>query len=262
LLRAEGPVEHAILFGFACSIGLLLALFGRVRARGLIIIACGLGTFLAFASAAVLSVVVGGSLLVYDRLLARVSQRWFGLIALTAGAFVMLFLVSSAPWGIIIRYLIFDPDSGYDRLYQWSVVSTALSPSPWFGLGFLTYSAEDPVAKSIDNMWLQYAIQYGIPGSVLIGLSTLGAASVPTSGPWVNLTTAESKLGTTLSIVLFLIVLVGFTVHMWGTDRILGALLMGVRAHLGALGRLRPETQADNPVSNIASSSEPTGSTV
>ena len=211
------------------------------------IIASGLGMIMAFTSAGVLSFVLGTALLVYSRILAGVSLRWFALIAAVAAGIATVFIVSNNPWTIIARYLIFDPESGYDRINQWHDVSLILSQSPWFGLGFPEFWTGEALPASIDNNWLYYAVAYGIPGSILIGFSTLGATSLPTSGPGVNLTAAECKLGTTLSIVLCLIVLVGFTVYIWGTDRILCGLLMGVRAHLGALGRLPGSMPGDRP---------------
>jgi hypothetical protein len=83
--------------------------------------------------------------------------------------------------------------------------------------------------------------------------------SLPTSGPRVNLTAEESKLGTTLGIILFLIMLIAYTVHIWGSDRILMGLLIGVRAHLGALGRLPVRVQPDRFAFDLAPMSTPTG---
>jgi len=41
-----------------------------------------------------------------------------------------------------------------------------------------------------------------------------------------------------LGIIIFLIILAGFTVHFWGSTWILIALLVGLRAHLGELAAL------------------------
>jgi hypothetical protein len=55
-----------------------------------------------------------------------------------------------------------------------------------------------------------------VPRIVPAALSIIGAASLPTNGPRVHLTFAESKLGTTLGILIFLIVFLGFAVHYFG----------------------------------------------
>ena len=51
LLRATGPIEHPILFGFTSVIGILLAVSIPIRGRGLAIVACSLGAIFAFSSA-------------------------------------------------------------------------------------------------------------------------------------------------------------------------------------------------------------------
>ena len=106
--------------------------------------------------------------------------------------------------------------------------------SPWVGLGFEVpeYYA---LPATVDSVWLEPALTFGIPGSVLIALSI---TSPPTSGPRVHLTPAESKLATMLGILIFLIVFWGFTVEYWGAVWILIALLTGLRAHLSELGRI------------------------
>jgi hypothetical protein len=46
LARAAGLLDHPILLGIVCAVGLLLATGSAVRAKWPIIAACGLGTFL------------------------------------------------------------------------------------------------------------------------------------------------------------------------------------------------------------------------
>ncbi len=237
LLRATGPIEHAILFGFACAIGLLIAVSIPIRSRSFAIVACSLGAIFAFSSAPLQGILLGFALLIYNRIMAGFSLRWPALISLGAAGVMTLFLVSDAPVSLMIRHLIYDPESGYYRMYVWTMAGTAVAQSPWVGLGFGPYVDPD-VGHSVDSLWLMAAMQFGIPGSVLIALSMIGAASLPTSGRAVNLTPAESTLGTTLGILIFLTLFLAFTVDLWGTTWILSGLLIGVRAHLGELGRV------------------------
>ena len=237
LLRATGPIEHAILFGFACAVGLLIAVSIPIRSRSFAIVACSLGAIFAFSSAPLQGILLGFALLIYNRIMAGFSLRWPALIGLGAAGIMTLFLVSDAPLSLMIRHLIYDPASGYYRMYVWTIAGAAVVQAPWFGLGFGPYTDPD-VGHSVDSLWLMAAMQFGIPGSVLIALSMIGAASLPTSGRAVNLTPAESKLGTTLGILIFLTLFLAFTVDLWGTTWILSGLLIGVRAHLGELGRV------------------------
>jgi hypothetical protein len=237
LLRATGTLEHSILFGIACAIGFLIAAAVPIRARKFTIVASSVGAISALSSAPIQGIFMGLALLIYNRILAGVRLRWFGLVGLTAAAIVLVFTISDAPFGFIFRHLIADPESGYFRLYTWQVGGDALAQSPWFGLGF-EFPKDYEIPASIDSVWLKSALMFGIPGSVLIALSIIGAASLPTSGPRARLTSAESKLGTILGILIFLILFWGATVHFWGTDWILVAVLTGLRAHLGELSRV------------------------
>jgi len=234
-LRATGPLEHSILFGLACCVGLIMALSGCVRTRISVIIPCGLGVFLAGESAPMLAFVLGVTLLLYDRILNDVPGKWAVLFAVVVIAVLVIRALGKDPSTFIIQHFTLETQTGYYRLWVKGLVIDLLRQSPWFGFGFVEFSSHLSL-PSIDNMWLAFATQYGYPGSVLLGLSILGAMSRSTSGRRSNLITAEAKLGTTLSIILFLIMLIANTVHIWGSDRILMGLLMGVRAHLGSLG--------------------------
>jgi hypothetical protein len=243
LLRAMGPLEHPILFGLACGLGVLLAASLPVRTRYLKIIVCSAGAFLSFSSAPLQGVLIGGALLLYERVLSRFNKRWSILTICFAIFSAAVLLGVQDPLGVIIRHLIFDPSSGYDRLLQWTIAGgTLLQSSPWFGMGFvLPDTLTDQLISgthSIDSLWLEAALLYGIPGSALIGLSLIGATLISTQGPRVNLTPIELRLGTVLSILIVVIVFTAFTVHLWGTDWILVALLVGIRAHLGELARI------------------------
>jgi hypothetical protein len=244
LLRAAGPMEHSILYGLACGIALLLSLSIDFRGRRLAIACYVLGLVLSFSAGPALGVLFGIGMLAYDRIFAGLERRWAALATMTIIALVLLFTFSNAPFGFIIRHFTFDPSSGYYREYVWQLAGAKLLASPWFGIGFASW---DQVAKalgisaSVDALWLASALTFGIPGAVLIALGMLGSLSLPASGPAVALTPAEARLGTTLGILVLMIVLVGFTVHLWGTDWILCGLLTGMRAHLGELGRRDPE---------------------
>ena len=237
LLRAAGPIEHPILYGFICGVGVILALSIPVKARRFVIISCATGLILAFSSAAVFSVCCGVALLIYDRIMFRVPHRWIWLVALGAIAIGAAFLISNSPVGFIISHFIYSPSSGYYREWTWYSVMSFVSQSPWYGLGYGLQP--DDINHSINSLWLVSAIHFGFPGAVLVALSLIGAASLPVSGRNINLTSIESKLGTTLGIIIFLIIYVAFTVHLWGIIWILTGLLIGVRAHLGELGQLR-----------------------
>jgi O-antigen ligase len=157
---------------------------------------------------------------------------------------ILVFAFVNNPLGYIFNHLSFNAEDGYFRLYTWQMAGAALDQSPWFGLGFVIPEYYE-IPITVDAFWLEWALMFGIPGSLLVALSLIGAASLPTNGSRVRLTAAESKLGTGLGILISLVVFLGFTVHFYGTAWILIPLLTGIRAHLGELGRVSAETRTE-----------------
>ena len=237
LLRAMSTLEHPILFGIACAIGLLIATSVPLPRRRFAMFGCAFGALLSLSSAPLQGMVCGYGLLLYNRLFSGVRLRWAGLIGLATTGIIMLFTFVEAPLDFVLRHFIFDPATGWFRTYIWQMGVQALMQSPWVGFGF-----EVPeyykIPGTVDSVWLESALTFGIPGSLLIALSIIGATLPRTNDPRVQLTPAESKLFTMLGILTFLIVFWGFTVHFWGAVWILIALLTGLRAHLNELSRI------------------------
>jgi hypothetical protein len=245
LLRATGPIEHPILYGFICVVGVLLAASIPIRGRRFAIFSCSLGAIFAFSSAPIQTLVVGLGLLTYNHIFSRFSFRWPALIIASAVGIIAAFLISNSPIGFIISNLTFSPGSGYYRQWTWHMVGLYVSQSPWFGLGDGPLPEE--INHSIDSLWLVLEIHSGFPGAVLVALSLIGAGAVLTNAPKSGLTPVEAKLAVTLSILLFLIAYISFTVHLWGTSWILTGLLIGTKVHLSELGYLRPSTTPQRP---------------
>ena len=247
IVRASGPLEHPILFGMTCTIGFLLAVASQIRAKRLTMAACGVGTFLSLSGAPMQGAVLGLGLFAYNRFFASVRYRWWLLIATAALAYEAAGLFSSQPLAFVLGHFLFDADSFWSRVYQWNTVGPIVLNSPWVGIGVdLREKAAELsvfVTGSVDSLWLYQALTYGIPASILLGLSMISVIVYPASGSGVNLTREESKLATTLGVVIALIVLLGFTVDLWGSSWMLAGLLMGIRVHLVDLGRTAsPET--------------------
>jgi O-antigen ligase len=259
IFRAMGTIEHPILFGIVCAVGLLLAVGSPIRAKGLTMAACGLGVLLSLSSAPVQAAIMGLGLLTYDRIFARFRWRWLLLIVIVALGIGASYAFTASPFAFIYGHLSIDPASYWARLYQWNTVGAIVLNSPWFGIGFelreLTKQASFFVQASVDSLWLNLALVYGIPGAVLVGLSMLSATCYPAAAPNVNLTIEESKLATTLSVVIFLVSLLGFTVHFWGVTWMLVGLLVGVRAHLADLGSRRSLTRTKTNLNSAPRSS-------
>jgi hypothetical protein len=231
LMRAMGPIEHPILFGFVCSVGVIIAVALPVRARAFCVLSCSLGAVLAFSSAPIQGMLMGFGLLAYNRLFCKVRRRWLFFFIVSALGVAVIFVMSGNAVGFIISNLTFSPQSGFYREWTWETVTAYVSQSPWFGLGL--GPLPDEINHSIDSLWLVLAIEAGYPGAVLVALSLMGAN--PMFGSRTQ-TPDESILATTLGILLFLTIFIAFTVHLWGCTWILAGLLLGAKAHLTELG--------------------------
>ena len=250
IYRAMGPIGHPILFGIVCAFGLLLAVTSRIRAKGLTIAACCLGVLLSLSSAPIAGAILGLGCLTYDRIMAQFRGRWFLLIGIVAIGIGASYAFTASPMNAFSR-LMFDPETYWVRLLQWNVAGAYVWNSPWVGIGFEWGETTQKIGFmfwSINSLWLNLAVEYGIPGAVLVALSIVTAACYPTSGRGVHLTTEESKLATGLSVSLAIAAILGFTVHFWADSWILLGFLVGVRAHLADLGSLRhPKLTKTNP---------------
>lgn len=237
LLRAMGPLEHPILFGFTSAIAFILSVSVRMRWRSFCIVGSGLGLLLAMSSAPQQCAIMGLALLVYGRMLAGERWKWR---ALRIGASMLgtaIFLSTDTPFGHLFDLFTIDPQTAYYRLYIWQKVGPAILQNPFFSVLPTSYDYQG----SIDSVWLVLALAYGLPCSILTALSMFGACSLPTDPSNASLLAEESRLGNALAIVIFMISYMGFTVDFWGITWILVGLLVGVRAHVGELGRIDNE---------------------
>ena len=243
-LRASGPIEHPILFAFMCVIAALIALSIPVRNRILVISTCSLGAFFSFSAGPFQCLLLGGCLKLYDRIFRAYSFRWAALAVAGLSAIGAAFLISHSPVSFIVSHFTFSSESGYYRIWTWATVTDTISQSPWFGLG--VEGAPEDAKPSVDSLWLVLALRSGVPGAVLVALSIMGAGSLRTSGPAVDLDPDERRLGTILGIILFLTIFIAFMVHIWGATWSLVAMLLGARAQLGELGHLRRASSTVN----------------
>ncbi len=243
ILRATGPIEHPILYGFTCVVGVILAVNIRVGARILIISLSALGTIFSFSSAPLQCLILSFCLLIYGRKMAGVRFRWTALLVVLTVGIILIVLISASPIGFISSHFIYDSSSGYYRSWTWDRVIYYVSQSPWYGLGYGIQP--DDINHSIDSLWLVLAIHAGVPGALLTAICLIGSASIPTNGRTVNLSGIESRLGTALGILIFITIYMAFTVHLWGSVWILIGLIAGLRGHLGELGQLPPEVFAN-----------------
>ncbi|MGH8553481.1 MAG: hypothetical protein ACRERS_09315, partial [Methylococcales bacterium] len=226
--RATSTLEHPILMGTACLLGLLMATTMRGALRPFMLAGSAVGLVLSVSSAPISGAILGFGALLYNKLLRNVPFRWALLFASIGGTILFIFSVHPRPWGFIFNHLTFNSWSAYYRLMQWEFLGPIVMSSPIFGVGLsYEYARQSGLSPSIDATWLLTAMLFGIPGAILVGLSYLTACSVSMDigNKRLNLTKQERQLGSVLSLIMGLIVYIGFTVDLWGTVSILISFL-------------------------------------
>ncbi len=249
LFRAASTLEHPILLGTACLFGLLMATTMRGALRRFMLAGSAVGLALSVSSAPISGAIIGFGALLYNKLLRNFPFRWGLLLASLVGVILFIFSAHPRPWGFIFSHLTFDEATGYYRLLQWQFAGPLVINSPIFGIGLYDeWVRVSGLSPTIDATWLRMAMLFGIPGSILIGLSYLTACSVSMDigNKSLNLTKQERQLGFVLSLIMGLLIYIGFTVFYWGTVFILTMFLAGIRAHLGALGAMQREPGLDD----------------
>jgi len=238
LLRATGTIEHPILYGYICLIGLILAISSSAKFRKLTSICCGLGLVLSFSSGPLQAAVLALGLIIYDRTTVSVPFRWAALSVVGVAIAAAVFLISESPVNYMIAHFTLDPGTGFYRIWLWDNVFAAVSHSPWFGLGYGRLSGVPAmVNNSIDSIWLVLSIHSGIPGAVFFFLLLLAAAVVPARDGPARLTREADRLASAISILIIATIYTGITVDFWGQPWILIGLLIGCRSYLCELGR-------------------------
>jgi hypothetical protein len=242
--RAASTLEHPILLGTACLFGLLMATTMRGALRQFMFAGSAVGLTLSVSSAPIGGAILGFGALLYNKFMRNVPFRWGLLFASAAGLILFIFSAHPRPWGFIFNHLTFDTSSSWYRYLQWQFAGSLVMKSPILGIGpSYEYARQFGLSATIDAHWLKMAMLFGIPGSILIGLSYITACSgsMDFGNKSLNLTKQERQLGFVLSLIMGLTIFIGFTVFYWGTVYILISFLAGIRAHLGALGAMPRE---------------------
>ncbi|MEH2540879.1 MULTISPECIES: O-antigen ligase family protein [unclassified Bradyrhizobium] len=230
LSRAQVTFEHPILFGIVCSSAFALSFYvltaAKRQAGRLATGVVAITTFTSLSSGALLSLVVQGALIVWDKVTASVTHRWIVLAALAVVAFVAMSALSNrSAIEVLVTYLTFSADNSYMRIFIWNYGTQSVMKNPIFGIGLHDWERPTWMAGSIDNFWLVNAVRYGIPGflflfcsftSVCFGLGRIRKLSFQAS---------QCRKG--LIITLFGFAIAGITVHFWNATYVLFIFLLG-----------------------------------
>ena len=219
LTRAYGTFDHPIHYATFCAALLAMLWFAErnaARRRKTVALAVG-ATFLGISSAPMLGLGIQGGLIAWERVTRGIAARRMLTLAILAGLYGGVSLVSSrTPFAIIATGFTLDSWTGFYRLQIWEAGLSNVWAHPLTGLGLADW--ERPawmVSSTVDAFWLVVAMRTGIPAVALllvaIGLLALAVLKGRRRMPDRHL----ARLGTGWVISLAALVLVGCTVHYW-----------------------------------------------
>jgi hypothetical protein len=230
LRRAQGPFDHFILFGVACSSAFALSFYvsGAVKriggrlSSGLVAMA----VFSSLSAGALLSLVIQAMLIVWDKITASMARRWATLATLAIIAYFVVDLFSNrSPFLVFISYLTFNADNSYIRVHIWNYGMQSVMQHPIIGIGFNEWERPEWLGGSMDNFWLVQAVRYGIPGFLLIAAGVLSVCFG--LGRLRNLSFQVAQCRKALIITLCGLAFASCTVHLWNAPYVLFTFLLG-----------------------------------
>jgi O-antigen ligase len=235
IIRASGPFGHPILLGTAMAYGLVFTYALKGTFRVFCCVGCAIGLVASFSSAPMLGFVLAVVLAVYGKLV-QFKGRWFTLFIVAFGLFMLFVMLHPAPFGWLLGHFLLNAHTGNYRLLIWQYAGEGVLASPIVGMGLIDPYPTRPawMAQTVDSIWLMSAMQFGIPGSLLIA-SSIVSACWPTTVARADrgdsvVGVAEDRMAKCLSMNIFVVIFLGFTVHFWGTSWILLGLMAGLRA--------------------------------
>jgi hypothetical protein len=230
LVRAQGPLEHPILFGLVASMCVANVLYIY---RNRFVKSVRLGLFFVFmvftsvSSGPMLSVLCQLCLTAWDRMLAFLKIRWFllGYLALL-GLLILRIAAQFNLLDFVIQNLMFNPNTAGGRLIILDYGSREVMRNPVFGIGLNDWERPWWRKGSFDNFWLLEAMRFGVPTLLFLVLawvvSFVRIATETTLSP----EAADYRRG-------YLITLVGLTITL-GTVYIWNATSIFVWIYFGA----------------------------
>jgi O-antigen ligase len=231
LTRVQSVFDHPILFGM-CT-GSILALVHLVLGyqrgsfqrsfRTAIVAATAL---LSLSSGPVIMLASQVLLLTWNRLLRAIKMRWIILIGLVALMVLTIELVfNRSTMDIVVSYFLFDPGSYWFRKIIWQYGSASALNHPLFGLGMNQWERPEWMGSSIDDLWLFFAVRYGLPAAFLMLLTFFSICL--TVGFKKGLDAKLIEYRTAFLITMTAFFLIQWTVHFWDASYVLFLFMMG-----------------------------------
>lgn len=234
LVRAQGTLEHPILWGLVATVGVANGFY--IWRRNLVK-AFGMGGFFTFmvgtslSSGPLLSVFAQFCLISWDRLLFFMRFRWLVLAFLAVMALLLLRILSGFQLlDFVLDNFTFSKMSADGRLVVFDYGMMEVMKQPVFGIGLNDWTRPWYRAgkTSFDNFWLLEAMRYGIPTFGFLALAWVGGAlRIATQR---TLTPEEQDYRRGYLIALFGLTITLGTVYIWNATCIFVWIYLGAGA--------------------------------
>jgi len=243
LLRATGPFPHPILAGIFLSGVMAFAWYvsHNIRTR-LIGIAAGLGAIFTVSSAAIIGGFIAITFIGMD-IIRRMSRLPVFPIAATYTFLMLVAIAMGSKSGLlnfVIRNLTFDSSTGYYRTWIWQYGGAEAMANPLFGIGLRDWvRPEQMYTSSVDSYWLLITMMHGFPALAATALAMVGTI-VLIFVTQRHRHPADQDVGKAIMLFLFIIIISGFTVHLWEGLNCWILMVIGCGASLASQARHCP----------------------
>jgi hypothetical protein len=219
LTRAYSVFDHPIHYGTFCA-G-LFAMFWyaekRTVKRGVRSVMISGATLLGVSSAPLLCIFLQLSMLSWEYLSRGLKQRMPFTMAILAGLYVGMSLVSNrSPMNHIATGMTFDSWTGFYRLQIWEHGLNNVWANPMIGIGLNEWERPSwMISPTVDAFWLVIAMRTGIPAILLVSIAILilGRRVVVRSITSRDLEIRRLATGWMMSLIA--LCLIAATVHFW-----------------------------------------------
>ncbi len=237
LLRGTGPFAHpihaGIFLGSFLSLYLLSGIRGLPRWLG---VGAAFGGIFSMSSAAMLAIVVGGALSIYDWLTERIANlTWRIFLFFAALLYVAVEITSNSGfYTLLVRYASLNTGSAYNRILIWQYGTENIARHPWFGLGYGDWDRPSWMnSGSFDHFWLIMALRWGIPETVfLLTATVIAIAMLALRSRLVPSVDARLLRGVAISLAVFALGV--NSVSLWLNSLSWFFMLAGIAVSLGS----------------------------
>lgn len=243
LTRAYGPFSHPILSGvfFSTFLGFIwyaskLKFSKKLKQLFFPILA----VLTTLSSAPMLSVIIQLSAIFWNWYARLNKKRWKTVAFGIMGVYIFLsFWSDSTPLMAILRRVTLDPQTAYFRTLIWTYGSEEVIRHPVMGIGFNDWVRPDWMhAASVDSFFLLQAMRYGFVGVLLLILSIFFLVKRLVLFMNHKETSKLKMISTGWIVSMISLVLMGFTVDFFGTNRPLFFFMMGIGASIVKMQQL------------------------